>query len=108
MGDAARDIAPGGGTLRLEHVGDVVERHHDALVGLGRAFAGDAHVVEPVASVAGELDLTLHQTVLAVARLGQRLRDLGHDALDGRAEQGGDRAFASIADEMFGRRITRW
>ncbi len=44
MRDAARDVGPGGGALRGDEIGDVVERDDIALVGAASRRAGDADV----------------------------------------------------------------
>ena len=59
--DAARDVGPGRGALRADQVGDVVERHHIAVVGFRRLLAGHAHRQIALAPAAADGHLALHQ-----------------------------------------------
>ena len=41
--DAPRDVGPGRSALRRHQLGDVVERHHVAVLRVARLLGGDAH-----------------------------------------------------------------
>ena len=86
MGDAARDVGPGGAALRGDEVGDVVERDDAALVGAER-IAGHAHVEQALAAVARQCRLALMQPGTHRARLGQNLAELGQHVLDATPDQ---------------------
>ena len=59
MGDAPGDIGPGGGALRGDQGGDVVEGDDEALELAGLPFGGDAHQQIQAAAIADDRDLGL-------------------------------------------------
>ena len=79
VGDAARDVGPGRGALRENQLGDVVDGDDVAVLGLGRLLAGDAHREIALLAVAGDRDLALDQALIAAARGGKNLGELGRD-----------------------------
>ncbi len=68
VGDAAGDVGPGGGALRGDEIGDVVERDDAAAVAAPR-IAGDADVEDALAAVAQHRRLALMQAHAQRARL---------------------------------------
>ena len=87
--DAARDVGPGGGALRRDQVGDVVERDDIAVLGVG-ATARVVTCTERLRSRPPRLnvDLPLRQPLAArAAAVSSSSAELRHDLVERLAEQ---------------------
>ena len=62
MGNAARDVGPGGVALGRNQIGDVVEGHDIAVLGIIRTFGGDADDEIAVLSCRPACDLAFGRT----------------------------------------------
>ena len=82
MGDAAGDIGPGRGALRLDEIGDVVERDDEAVVGGVVPFERHAGGDDPLAAVPGDRHLFLNQSDPVDLGAPQKVGDLRQDAGD--------------------------
>src|SRR4029077_11404800 len=72
-------VRPGRGALRQHQLGDVVDGDDVAVLGIRRLFAGHAHGEITFLAVARQRDLTLDETLIAVAGGLKNLREFGSD-----------------------------
>ena len=101
VGDAAGDVGPGRGALRAHQLGDVVERHHVAVLGGAGLLAGDADRQVALAAAAVDGDLALHQALQAGERGGDHAGELRHDL----GQRPSERLGLGAGDQPLGRAV---
>ena len=109
VGDPARDVGPGGGTLGGDERGDVVEGDDEALERVAKPLGADADEQVSRAAVAYDRDLVLaapvgpfHRLVHDRAHLGHGVGESAADQLVGAARQQLERRAVGILDAALG------
>src|SRR6202521_806266 len=99
VGDAAGNVGPRGGALRHDEIRDVVERHHVAVLDLGRLLGRHPDREVALAAVMADRDLAL--ALHAALGLVKQRRQLRHD----RRERPAEHVRLGSPDELFRRTI---